>query len=307
MEKIKFGVIGLSEGNGHPYSWSAICNGYDPEAMASCPFPVIPRYLARQSFPEDALREAEVTHVWTQDRALSAHIARASRIPHVANRPEDLIGAVDAVLLARDDYERHEDMSRPFLDAGLPLFVDKPLAADRGTAERIWSRQRYEGQLFTGTAFRYAREFVLTPEERGRLGPLVYVDACVMKQWDKYGIHIVEPVLHLIGEQGELADVAATAGEGGATFVRARWTSGLCATFASLGAAPAPVVIRLFGEKGYRELRLEDTFFAFKASLQAFVDVIKGRRPAPSRDSVLRIVGLIERGMTPVPGREAAG
>ena len=26
---IKTGMIGISSGNGHPYSWSAIVNGYD--------------------------------------------------------------------------------------------------------------------------------------------------------------------------------------------------------------------------------------------------------------------------------------
>src|SRR5690554_2257137 len=45
---IRLGVIGLSDGNGHPYSWSAIVNGYDPVAMQACEFPVIPEYLGHQ-------------------------------------------------------------------------------------------------------------------------------------------------------------------------------------------------------------------------------------------------------------------
>ena len=44
-ETLKLGIIGLSSDNGHPYSWSAIFNGYDPEEMARCPFPGIPEYL----------------------------------------------------------------------------------------------------------------------------------------------------------------------------------------------------------------------------------------------------------------------
>ena len=39
---LKLGVTGLSSGNGHPYSWAAIINGYDKSEMAKCPFPVIP-------------------------------------------------------------------------------------------------------------------------------------------------------------------------------------------------------------------------------------------------------------------------
>ena len=49
--------------------------------MASCPFPVIPSYLAEQAFPDAAIPHAEVSHVWTQEVSLSQHIAAASRIP----------------------------------------------------------------------------------------------------------------------------------------------------------------------------------------------------------------------------------
>ena len=45
----------MSEGNGHPYSWSAIFNGYNRDEMKNCIFPVIPEYLNNQVFPEDFL------------------------------------------------------------------------------------------------------------------------------------------------------------------------------------------------------------------------------------------------------------
>jgi len=77
MSKLKLGIIGISEGNGHPYSWSAIFNGYDPEEMKKCPFPVIPDYLSKQKFPDDFLTDiAEVTHVLTQDTETSKNIAQ---------------------------------------------------------------------------------------------------------------------------------------------------------------------------------------------------------------------------------------
>ena len=42
VKKIKLGIIGMSDGNGHPYSWSAIFNGYNRDEMQKCTFPVIP-------------------------------------------------------------------------------------------------------------------------------------------------------------------------------------------------------------------------------------------------------------------------
>ena len=32
-KEIKIGILGYTEGNGHPYSWSAMFNGYNKEVM----------------------------------------------------------------------------------------------------------------------------------------------------------------------------------------------------------------------------------------------------------------------------------
>ena len=32
--EIRLAMLGMIEGNGHPYSWSAIVNGYNPDEMA---------------------------------------------------------------------------------------------------------------------------------------------------------------------------------------------------------------------------------------------------------------------------------
>ena len=126
--KLRMGIIGTSPRNGHPYSWAAICNGYNPQAMADCGFPAIPEYLARQTWPDDRLTGAHVTHIWTQNEAESRKIARASHIDTVVRTPEDMIGEIDALLLARDDAHNHLQFAAPFLRAGIPVYIDKPIA-----------------------------------------------------------------------------------------------------------------------------------------------------------------------------------
>ena len=42
-------MLGCSAGNGHPYSWSAMFNGYDRDLMTrECPYAGIPEYLNKQ-------------------------------------------------------------------------------------------------------------------------------------------------------------------------------------------------------------------------------------------------------------------
>src|SRR5512146_3247723 len=125
---LKLGVIGMSEDNGHPYSWAAIVNGkYNEKEMANCGYAGIPVYLAAN---RDTLgvEGAKVTYVWAQERKIADHIAKASLIDNVVDRLEDMIGKVDAVMLTRDDPENHVAMAKPFLEAKVPLFIDKPLA-----------------------------------------------------------------------------------------------------------------------------------------------------------------------------------
>ena len=95
---MKLGIIGMSAGNGHPFSWSAIINGYDKLEMEKCGFPSIPEYLASQKWPEDKLQGSQVTAVWTQNIELSKRIAAASKIDKVVEDRKEMIGNVDAVL-----------------------------------------------------------------------------------------------------------------------------------------------------------------------------------------------------------------
>lgn len=296
-QALRLGVIGLSDGNGHPYSWSAIFNGYDQAAMESCGFPVIPRYLEKQTFPDDAIAGVQVTHVWTQDNSLSAHVARAARIQNICRRPEDMLAAVDGVLLARDDAETHFEFARPFLDAGLPIYIDKPIALSLTELDRLYSHQQYAGQIFTCSALRYASELQLDAASCDEIGPVRALHAVTPKDWNRYAVHVIEPALALLGDQGSVvaSRVARTGGDGAELAVT--WQSGVSANFAAMGSGvSSPLALRVMGENGWRDLVFRDTFFAFRAALGDFVAGIRAKDERAAPGFVRRVVDLIERG-----------
>lgn len=293
--ELRLGVIGLSPGNGHPYSWSAIFNGYDAAAMERCGFPVIPRYLEKQRFPDDAIADARVTHVWTQDVVLSKHVAQAARIEHVADHFTDLLGQVDALLLARDDAETHFAFARPFLEAGVPIYVDKPLALSRAEAETLIDLQRFPGQLFSCSALRYAPELCLTSVQREAVGPLRCVVATVPKDWDKYAVHVIEPLLQLLPDRGAVVRSQRWSVADRVT-LQVEFASGVEAQISTLGAASAPLGFRVFGATGWCDLQFADTFRAFRAALQDFVDGVRARDVRIAPAAMLDVVDLIELG-----------
>lgn len=292
---LRLGVIGLSPGNGHPYSWSAIFNGYVPDSMENCGFPVIPRYLERQQFPRDAIPVAKVTHVWAQDPKVARHISEATRIPHVVDRYEDLIGQVDAVLLARDDAETHLGFATPFLKAGVPIYIDKPLALTRDIARALIDLQCYPGQLFSCSALRYAKELTITAQQREALGEIRYVHAVVPKDWNKYAIHVIDPVLEMLGHEGVCSNLSAVRmGEG--TMLQAVHYSGVHLHLAALGNVCTPIDISVIGTRASYKYRFEDTFNAFKSALNEFVEGVIQRDVRSSPQRLLAAVDLVEAG-----------
>jgi len=64
---IRLAMLGMVEGNGHPYSWSAIINSYNKEEMAKNPYAGITRYLNAQPFESVRVPGVQVTHIWTDD------------------------------------------------------------------------------------------------------------------------------------------------------------------------------------------------------------------------------------------------
>lgn len=293
--QLRLGLIGFSPGNGHPYSWSAIFNGYQPEVMESCGFPVIPRYLENQIFPDDAISDANVTHLWTQDRLLSRHIAEACRIHSIVDSFADLIGKVDAILLARDDAESHVFFAEPFLKAGIPLYVDKPLALTRNDAEYLISLQRYPGQLFSCSAFRYASELILDKARKVSIGSIKCIMCSSPKDWDKYSVHAIQPLLRLV----PVDDIVVRTNRWSSddrVVLHVEFSSGLEAQINTFGACNAPLGMRILGLNGWCDLIFADTFCSFRAALQDFVDGVRSKDVRISSDEMLAVVDLIAAG-----------
>src|SRR5690606_32730941 len=104
-----------------------------------------------------------------------------------------MLGAVDAVVIARDDHESHAALATPFLEAGLPVFVDKPLTLDldelRGFAPYLRS-----GQLTSCSGMRFAKELDSPRAEWQEYGSVRLVRGAILNDWARYGVHLVDGV-----------------------------------------------------------------------------------------------------------------
>lgn len=273
---IKLGVIGLSEGNGHPYSWSSIINGgFDETAMADCGYPTIPAYLGAN---RDTLgiEGAQVTHIWTQDGDLSRHVAQASQIENVVDSMEDLIGQVDAVLLSRDDPENHKAMAKPFIDANVPIFIDKPLAFSREDLN-YFAEQAEKGKfIMSSSAMRYSAGNQSMREHLPTIGKVKLAVAVGAKDLRKYAVHYLEGMIAFLGDPK--VNSVQHVSEAGKDILYLELDGGILATvhvFKGLAGGE----LNVYGDKGVLNVNHGGAYVCFRAQLVDAIRSFRAGRP----------------------------
>ncbi|MFA7174271.1 MAG: Gfo/Idh/MocA family oxidoreductase [Kiritimatiellia bacterium] len=277
---IRLGVIGMTEGNGHPYSWSAIINGYDRERMTKeCPFAGIPLYLNARDSKDFGIAGAKVTHVFCNDRRGAEHVAALSLVPHVVDTPEAMIGEVDAVLIATDIGNEHVARARSFVEAGVPVFIDKPLC-DNTKDLSIFERWVAKGaSILSSSSTRFAAEYAPYQYPNAPLGEWRFVVMPMAKKWETYGIHALEAVYSITG-LGYLS--VRNTGTADRNIVHLKHRSGADVIIACGKGIVYGGAMTLCGSRGNATVTTQDTFASFKSQLVEFVDYLKtGVRPYP--------------------------
>ncbi|HOF88820.1 MAG TPA: Gfo/Idh/MocA family oxidoreductase [Armatimonadota bacterium] len=302
---LRLGMLGCTAGNGHPYSWSAIFNGYDRERMTrECPFPGIPQYLNQQ--PPETLRipDARVTHIHCAgDGGFTAeHVAACSHIPRVVDDPAAMLGAVDAVIVATDIGGEHVERARPFIEAGVPVFIDKPLTDNAADLRTVIAWAEAGKPFMSSSCMRYAKEFLPYRLSTRELGDLRFVSITTPKSWERYGIHALEAIYPILGPGFQSARNTGTAER---NVVHLTHRAGVDAVVvASADMCGAFGCLQLCGTAGAAHAVFRDTFSAFKAQLAAFVDYLRtGVHPFPFAETV-ELMRLVIAG---IASREAGG
>ena len=298
-DEIRLAMLGMVEGNGHPYSWSIIINGsYDAKALAACPYPVIKDYIAKQPPGSLGIPGAKVTHVWTDDPADAVQVAAVAHIPNIAARAEDVIGEVDAVLVATDKGFEHVERARPFIEAGIPVFIDKPLCDNRLDLA-TFSKWVAEGKpLISSSAMRFAKEYAPYHRATHALGQLRHVSATMAKSWEAYGIHALETVYPITGP-GYVS--VQNIGDANSNIVHLRHRDGidvLLQVTKDMGG------VTLAGTAAGLQLKFTDTYHAFRTQLVGFVDYLRTGKPPVPWEETRELMQLVIAG---IESREQGG
>ena len=288
---LNFGIIGMNEGNGHPYSYSAVFNGYNEDALEKeCSFEIIRQYLKAHHRNRTFITDARISHIWTQDQALSESVARVANIPHVATSIAALAAEVDAIIFARDDMWNHWSMAGELFQTGKPIYMDKLLAHNQEDLDRFIAAAGPDYPLLTASSFRFAPEVDKAEQgiDRAAVKTVHGISPCI---WVRYAPHLLDPLFRLFGR--DIVTVQ-NCGRDRADMVCLTYRDGLQAVLQVIEGISLPLGLTChFAGKTppypiyYTDPDLESYFLSIARMMAAFTELVKsGKRTESFADTV---------------------
>lgn len=97
--------------------------------------------------------DAKITALFGDDKQETTDLSKKFSIDFVAEKPEDMLDRVDAVLVLPRHGDKHKKYAMPFIKAGLPVFIDKPFTCSVEDAEEIISEAKKSGSKICGGSY----------------------------------------------------------------------------------------------------------------------------------------------------------
>jgi len=214
----------------------------------------------------------------------------------IVDKPEDLIGKVDAVCCEANDGGVHLERARPFIEAGIPCYIDKPFEIDLDNAKEIIRlAEKHKVATFSSSSLRFCPEVqeVVNSEE---VGKVVGADAWspasehpINPGLFNYGIHGVEILYTLMGKGCKKLSCAYTEGGEVTTGV---WDGGRIGVMRGTRAGSHSYGFVAWGEKAVRQSGIS-TQYIYRELCKEIVGMFETGEPPIDPAVTLEIVAFI--------------
>lgn len=261
--------------------------------------------IAQMLNKEMLFGRARVTQLWGETRALAREVAARTDIPRCVRRPEEMIGGVDGVVIAHRHAKYHIPAALPFIEAGIPVFVDKPFSITVREGRALLRRAETLGVPVTS--------FSVLPEQSSfrdalckplrSAGEVRWVQSSgpcdVRSPWGGlffYGVHQVETLLKALGPGIEWAQVhRAGRSNPHAVAVLGYRRGGPIVTLAMLAPSPrAEFRIQAMGEKAFVDWTLRLDPSPYRAGMRKVLRMFRDGTKPYSAEQILEPIAVLE-------------
>jgi len=219
----------------------------------------------------------------------------------IVNAPDEMIGKVDAILLEFQEGGSHLENARPFLEAGLPTFIDKPFTCGVRDAKRLAKLAESQGTpLFSSSSLRYAVEVQQLKSRTEEVGAVLGADAYSPASFHprnpglfNYGIHGVETLYSLMGPGCESVWCVS---EDRWETTMGRWRDCRIGTMRGTRQGAHSYGFTAFCEKGVVQSVI-DTRYIYRELLKQIMNMFQTRKPPLTVEETVEIIAFIEASM----------
>ena len=140
----------------------------------------------------EPMTDMVMTHVWDINTDDAEAFAEDHPGVQVADGHAGMVNHVDGVILGDHDSCLHfKHLVRPYLEAGVPIFLNRPFALSMpDTHEIVEMSQRTGTPIMTGSTLEFAPEVARLQRDLASIGPIRgYVAANSTSDYSTHGIH----------------------------------------------------------------------------------------------------------------------
>ncbi len=243
-----------------------------------------------------------VVALYGTDDARNKEVAELGAIETIVDKPEDMIGMVDAVMVVWRHGDLHAQYALPFIEAGIPTWVDKPFAIKVADAKAmIAAAERNNTPLSGGSTLKHALDMMALKARLGVEGgrsvkPIVagsinYYAALVNEYGGLYfyGSHLSEMTMSIFGYDA----LSVTAIEHKGNVAAVVKYADFHVTMNFLEKAKSIPYVLVFGENGTIVHELDGTT-GYQMGVANFVKMVQGNRAPFPLDHLLKPVVLLQ-------------
>ena len=272
---VRFGLVGVN--TSHAGVFASIFNG--------------------TSGREPSLEGGRIAAVWGEPAAEAEVLAVAHGIARVVAEPTAMLGEVDAVLVVDDTGggASHAGLARPFIEAGLPTFIDKPMALDVREAAALFDlADRHGAPLMSASALRFATEVAEVVGRLGEVGALSSVVSVGPGDWYYYGVHAVEMYQTVVGTG---ASWVHRHGLGERDVAVVGYEPGPAVVVETLRDASYVFHLTVYGADGWTQCEVVDHEAFYRGAMAAVLEMVRTGRAPVTRQQTLDVLGVLEAGV----------
>jgi len=232
--------------------------------------------------------EARIVKVWDEDRHSAETLAATCKIERVCDDITECGRDVDGILIADDCTCKHYRFADPLWQAGVPMFIDKPLAGTIEEAEAVVAEaERHGVAIFSASGLQYTREVEEARPAIAELGRVLVAVTASPNELIFYGIHGLAMLWSIFGSGIESVQ---NVGRDDVDIVRYRWRDGSLGVHLGLETGQPGWRVTLFGEKGRLDVDTGDADSFYWNIQKQFVKMIETSRQPLSNEQMLEII-----------------